>query len=41
MKKERNVLITREGSEDEQVVNVEREVPSLICSQSGEHRIDQ
>ena len=30
MKKDRNVLITREGSEDEQVVNVveEREAPS-------------
>ena len=28
MKKERGALITREGSEDEQVVNVEREAPS-------------
>ena len=32
MKKDRNVLITREGSEDEQVVNVEREVPSETTS---------
>ncbi len=32
MKKERNALITREGSEDEQVVNVEREVPSEATS---------
>ena len=36
MKKDRNVLITREGSEDERVLNVEREVPSTPAFKVGE-----